>query len=154
MAAKGSAQDNTWPMPKFRFEVDFGTILTGVSFQEVSGLEVETEVIDYRQGNNAAFSVKKMPGLVKFGNVIMKRGVFLNDHAFWKWHEEVRMNTIKTMTVLVKLLDENGNTTMQWQLDKAWPAKMSSTDLKSDASEVSIDTLELAHEQLKVVNGR
>jgi phage tail-like protein len=154
MADDGSAQGATWPMPKFRFEVDLGTELKGVGFQEVSGMDVENQVIEYRKSNSPLFSTEKMPGLVKYGNVTMKRGIFVNDNIFWDWHAEIKMNLIKRRTVLIKLLDESGNVTMQWQLDNAWPTKISSTDLKSDGNEVAIDTLEIAHEQLTITNGK
>lgn len=154
MADDGSAQGATWPMPKFRFEVDLGTELKGVGFQEVSGMDVENQVIEYRKSNSPLFSTEKMPGLVKYGNVTMKRGIFVNDNIFWDWHAEIKMNLIKRRTVLIKLLDESGNVTMQWQLDNAWPTKISSTDLKSEGNEVAIDTLEIAHEQLTITNGK
>lgn len=154
MADDGSAQGATWPMPKFRFEVDLGTELKGVGFQEVSGMDVENQVIEYRKSNSPLFSTEKMPGLVKYGNVTMKRGIFVNDNVFWDWHAEIKMNLIKRRTVLIKLLDESGNVTMQWQLDNAWPTKISSTDLKSEGNEVAIDTLEIAHEQLTITNGK
>jgi phage tail-like protein len=154
MADDGSAQGATWPMPKFRFEVDLGTELKGVGFQEVSGMDVENQVIEYRKSNSPLFSPEKMPGLVKYGNVTMKRGIFVNDNVFWDWHAEIKMNLIKRRTVLIKLLDESGNVTMQWQLDNAWPTKISSTDLKSEGNEVAIDTLEIAHEQLTITNGK
>jgi phage tail-like protein len=54
--------------------------------------------------------------------------------------------------VLIKLLDEAGKTTMQWQLNNAWPTKITCTDLKSDGNEVAVDTLEIAHEQLIITN--
>ncbi len=154
MADDGSAQGATWPMPKFRFEVDLGTELKSVAFQEVSGMDVENQVIEYRKSNSPLFSTEKMPGLVKYGNVTMKRGIFVNDNTFWNWHAEIKMNLIKRRTVLIKLLDESGNVTMQWQLDNAWPTKISSTDLKSEGNEVAIDTLEIAHEQLTITNGK
>lgn len=154
MADNGSAQGATWPLPKFRFEVDFGTELKGIAFQEVSGMDVESQVIEYRKSNSPLFSTVKMPGLVKYGNVTMKRGIFVNDNIFWKWHEEIKMNQIKRRTVLIKLLDEGGNVTMQWQLDNAWPTKITSTDLKSDGNEVAIDTIEIAHEELTITNGK
>lgn len=150
MATDGSKEGATWPMPKFRFEVDLGTELKGVAFQEVSGMDVENQIIEYRKNNDPIFSTENLPGIVKYGNVTMKRGVFVNDNAFWNWHSEISMNTIKRRTVLIKLLDENGAVTMQWQLNNAWPTKITSTDLKSDGNEVAIDTLELAYEQLTI----
>jgi len=149
----GEAQDANWPMPKFRFEVDFGTELTGIAFQEVSGMDAEVQIIEYRHSNSPLFSTIKMPGIAKYSNVTMKRGVFVNDNTFWNWMNEIKMNTIKRRTVLIKLLDENGTVTMQWTLNNAWPTKISSTDLKSDGNEVAVDSIEIAHEHIVVTNG-
>lgn len=149
-----TTEGSAWPMPKFRFEVDFGTELKNVAFQEVSGLDVETQIIEYRNSNSPVFSTEKMPGITKYGNITMKRGIFVNDNSFWNWHSEIKMNTIKRRTVIIKLLDETGKVTMQWQLNNAWPTKITSTDLKSDGNEVAVDTIEIAHEQLIISNGR
>lgn len=152
MPDDGSSESATWPMPKFRFEVDLGTEMTGIAFQEVSGMDVENQIIEYRKSNSTLFSTEKMPGITKYGNITMKLGVFVNDNTFWKWYDEIKMNTIKRRTVLIKLLDENGKVTMQWLLDNAWPTKITSTDLKSDGNEVAVDTLEIAHEGLTIKN--
>lgn len=149
----GEVEDSNWPLPKFRFEVDFGTELKGIAFQEVSGMDAEVQIIEYRHSNSPLFSTIKMPGIAKYGNVTMKRGVFVNDNTFWNWMNEIKMNTIKRRTVLIKLLDENGKVTMQWTLNNAWPTKITSTDLKSDGNEVAVDTIEIAHEQIVVTNG-
>ncbi|WP_029283856.1 phage tail protein [Pedobacter sp. R20-19] len=154
MVDEGSKQGSTWPMPKFKFEVDLSPELRNIAFQEVSGMDVETQVIAYRASNNKLFSTEKMPGIAKYGNVTMKRGIFANDNTFWNWHAEMKMNTIKRRTILIKLLDEGGNITMQWSLSNAWPTKITSTDLKSDGNEVAIDTIEIAHEQLTITNGK
>lgn len=154
MADDGSKQGSTWPMPKFRFEVDFGTALKGVAFQEVSGMDGGTQVIEYRASNSKPFSTEKMPGIPKYGNIIMKRGIFVNDNTFWNWHADIKMNTIKRVTILIKLLDEVGKVTMQWTLSNAWPAKVTGTDIKSDGNEVAIDTIEIAYEQISTTNGK
>jgi len=146
----GNIGGSTWPMPTFRFEVDFGDGLHNVSFQEVSGLDIENQIIEYRNGNSPVFSIEEMPGIAKYGTVTMKRGIFVNDSAFWDWHAAIQMNTIKRRTVLIKLLDEAGEVTMKWQLNNAWPTKITSTDLKSDGDEVAVDTLEIAHEKLTI----
>lgn len=153
MANDGSKEGSTWPMPKFSFSVDLGDGMNDVSFQEVSGLESETQVIEYRSGNSKLFPTEKMPGIAKYGNVTMKRGVFVNDNTFRNWHAQISMNTIKRRTVFIKLLDENGKTVVTWQLNNAWPTKITSTDLKSDGNEVAVDTIEIAHEGLVMTNG-
>jgi len=128
--------------------------LKGVAFQEVSGMDAENQIIEYRKSNSPLFSTEKMPGIVKYGNVTMKRGVFVNDNTFWAWQQQIKMNTITRRTVIIKLLDEQGNVTMQWTLNNAWPTKITSTDLKSDGNEVAVDSIEIAHEQLIVTNGK
>jgi len=116
-------------------------------------MDIENSIIEYRKSNSSLFSVEKMPGITKYGNVTMKRGIFVNDNSFWDWHQQVITNTIKRRTILIKLLDEIGGVTVQWTLNNAWPTKITSTDLKSDANEVVIDTIEIAHEQMIIKNG-
>ncbi len=153
MADDGSQQGSTWPISKFFFKVNLGSQDNTVSFQEVSGLDTETQPIEYRHGDNKVFSTIKMPGITKTGNVTLKKGIFVNDNNFWKWYDAIKMNTIKRETVTIQLLDETGSPVMTWTLANAWPTKISGTDLKSDANEVAIETLELAHEGLTIANG-
>ncbi|MFT5846155.1 MAG: phage tail-like protein [Psychroserpens sp.] len=89
MSDDRSAQAAVWPMPKFRFEVDLGTGMSSIAFQEVSGMDVENQIIEYRKSNSKLFSTEKMPGIVKHGNITMKRGIFVNDNDFWNWHAEI-----------------------------------------------------------------
>jgi phage tail-like protein len=151
MADDGSAQSNSvWPLPKFRFEVRWdGAVL---QFQEVSGLDVEAQPIEYRHGDSPQFSVVKMPGIKKHSDVTMKKGVFKSDNKFWDWFNEVKMNTVKRKPVTISLLDEAGVPTMVWTLANAWPTKITGTDLKSTGNEVAVEALEIAHEGLTITN--
>ncbi len=152
MADDGSAQaTNVWPMPKFHFEVKWDSEM--MSFQEVSGLDVEAQPIEYRHGDSSDFSTVKMPGIKKTGNVTMKKGVFKSDNKFWDWYSQIKMNTIKRVPVTISLLDEGGAPTMVWVLANAWPTKITGTDLKSDGNEVAIETIEIAHEGITISNG-
>ncbi|MCD7977300.1 MAG: phage tail protein [Tannerellaceae bacterium] len=149
----GDAQDNVWPLPKFYFAVEIPP-LGETAFQEVSGLDVEAQVIEYRHGNSKEFSTIKMPGIKKYGNVTLKKGIFSGDNKFWKWFEGIKMNLIKREDVTIKLLDESGKPTMVWSLKNAWPTKITGTDMKSDGNEVAVETLEIAHEGLTIANGK
>jgi phage tail-like protein len=152
MADDKSAQSqNIWPIPKFRFEVEWGG--RTMSFQEVSGLDAEARPIEYRHGESPAFSTIKMPGLKKIGNVMLKKGVFKSDDKFWDLFNEIKMNTIKRLPVTIRLLDEEGKPTMVWTLANAWPTKITGTDLKSEGNEVAVETIEIAHEGLTIANG-
>ncbi len=152
MAEEGSTQStNVWPLPKFHFQVKWDAEV--MSFQEVSGLDMEAQMIEYRHGDSKEFSTVKMPGIKKFGNVTMKKGVFKSDNKFWDWFNEIKMNTIKRKPVTISLLDEEGGATMVWTLANAWPTKITGTDLKSDGNEVAIESIEIAHEGLTIANG-
>lgn len=152
MADDGSVQSQTvWPISKFYFSVDIGD-QKNLAFQEVSGLDIEAQIIEYRNGNSPVFSTIKMPGIQKSGNVTLKKGVFVKDNKFWDWYNQIKMNTIKRETVVIKLLDEAGAPTMTWTLLNAWPTKITGTDLKSDGNEVAVETLEIAHEGLTIAN--
>jgi phage tail-like protein len=151
MADDGSAQSKTlWPLPKFYFQVKWDSNL--MSFQEVSGLDIEAQPIEYRHGDSQDFSTIKMPGIKKTGNVTMKKGVFKSDNKFWDWFNQIKMNTIKRVPVTISLLDESGAVTMVWTLRNAWPTKITGTDLKADGNEVAVETIEIAHEGLTVAN--
>ncbi len=148
----GEEQTGLWPLPKFHFEVEIGD-LGKMVFQEVSGLDVESQPIEYRAGDSKDFSTVKMPGLRNTGNVTLKKGVFAKDDRFWDWYSQIKLNTIKRQSVQISLLDETGSSTMIWQLRNAWPVKITGTDLKSDFDEVAVETIEIAHEGITISNG-
>jgi phage tail-like protein len=151
MADDGSQQStNVWPMPKFYFQVKWDSAV--MSFEEISGLDVEAQPIEYRHGDSPVYSTIKMPGLKKYGNITMKKGVFKGDNKFWDWFNEIKMNTIKRKPVTISLLDESGKPTMVWTLANAWPTKITGTDLKAQGNEVAIETIEVAHEGLTIAN--
>ena len=151
MADDGSEQSTSvWPLPKFYFQVKWDS--EEMSFQEVSGLDIEAQPIEYRLGDSPEFSTIKMPGIKKSGNVTMKKVVYKGDNKFWEWFSEIKMNTIKRVPVTISLLDETGAGTMVWTLANAWPTKITGTDLKSDGNEVAIETIEIVHEGITIEN--
>jgi phage tail-like protein len=149
MADDGSAQSAaTWPLVKFSFQVKWDD--KELIFQEVTGLSSETQVIEYRGGSSKVYSTVKMPGIQKFGNITLKKGIFKGDTALWDNYNLLKMNTIKRSTILISLLDESNAVAMSWTLLNAFPCKITVTDMKSDANEVAVETMELAHEGLTI----
>ncbi|HYF32553.1 MAG TPA: phage tail protein [Chitinophagaceae bacterium] len=153
MAAKGD-----YPIPKFHFRVEWGTDFR-IGFTEVSGLDFEREVIEYREGNSKSYSKTSQPGLEKLSKVTCKRGTFEGDYDFYKeWRKNVlfqegnRTGSQYRRTVTIILLNENHEPMITWKLRNAWPSKVQSTDLKADANEVAIETMELVHEGLEIMN--
>lgn len=152
MADDGSTQaTGVWPLPKFYFQVEWGSEV--MSFQEVSGLDVEAQPIEYRHGDSPEFSTIAMPGIRKGGRVTMKKGVFTSDDTFRDWLGRIGGSTSERLPVTIRLLDEEGSPTMVWTLANAWPTRITGTDLESDANEVAVESIEIAHEGITIENG-
>jgi len=141
----------TYPLPKFHFLVEWGGARIG--FTEITGLTLETEVIEYREGNSPEYNKIKMPGLHKFSNITMKRGTFAGDNDYFKWYNTVKLNTIERRDITISLLNEEHQPVVVWKVKNAWPVKVQSPDLKSDANESAIESIEVAHEGLVIDNG-
>ncbi|MGJ8617786.1 MAG: phage tail protein [Sulfitobacter sp.] len=151
MSDDGSVQSQAvWPLPKFHFLVKWDDI--ELSFQEVSGLDVETQPLEYRAGNAPVFSAVKMPGMVKSGNITMRKGVFAKDNAIFDWFAEIKMNTIKRKTLTISFMDEAQQPTMIWTVRNAFPVKVTGTDLKAEGNEVAVESIEIAHEGFVLEN--
>jgi phage tail-like protein len=149
MADTGKEQSTTvWPLPKFSFAVKIGDAT--MSCQEVSGLDMEVQPIEYRAGDSKDFSVVKMPGIKKFSDVTLKKGMYKGDNKMFDWFALNIMNTIERKVVTISLLDETGKELFIWTLNNAFPIKVTGTDLKSTGNEVAVETIVLAHEGLKV----
>lgn len=150
MADDGKTQSAaTWPLVKFSFQVKWDD--AEFIFQEVSGLSSETQVIEYRGGNSKVYSTVKMPGIQKFSNVTLKKGIFKGDKNLWDKYGLIKMNTYPRATITISLLDEANAVAMSWTLTNAFPVKITVTDMKSDGNEIAVESMELAHEGLKIV---
>jgi phage tail-like protein len=140
-----------YPLPKFHFEVQWGG--TKIGFTEVTGLEVTTEKIEYRDGSSKEYHKIRMPGMQTFGDLTLKRGVFAGDNEFYDWWNTVALNTIERRDITISLLNEAHEPVVVWKVKKAWPTKVTSTDLNASGNETAIETLVLTHEGLTMENG-
>jgi phage tail-like protein len=137
-----------YPLPVFHFVVDWGG--SNIGFTEVTGLTYEIQAIEYRDGASPEFHVTKMPGIQKFNNITLKRGMFKGDNELFTWLNTVKMNTIERRDVTIKLLDEEHNPVMIWKVKNAFPVKLEGPGLKSSGNEVAIESVELAHEGFSI----
>ncbi len=137
-----------YPLPAFHFVVDWGG--SNLGFSEVSGLNIETQVIEYRDGLSPEYSMRKMPGMPKFGNITLKRGVFKGDNEYYQWLSTVKMNTVERRDVSISLLNEEHAPVMVWKVKNAFPVKVEGPGLKASGNEVAVESIELAHEGLSI----
>ena len=140
-----------YPLPVFHFRVEWGG--QQLAFSECTGLNKEVQVIEYRDGLSPEFSSVKMPGLAKYGNITLKRGVMAGDNDFFEWVKTIKMNKPERRDVIISLLNEEHEPVMTWKVVNAWPTKITSPDLKASGNEAAIETLELAHEGIEIENG-
>ena len=135
---------SNYPLPKYSFRVEWGG--TQTSFSEISGLTMEIIVVEYREGSSPEQSVIKMPGLRKFNNITLKRGVRKGDNDFFNWINTVRLNTVERRDVVISLLNEAHEPIAIWKVRNAWPCKYEVGTFNASSSDVLIESLELAHE--------
>ena len=155
-----------YPMTKMNFLVTVeGLSGAMAAFTEVTGIEASVDVIEFRQGNAHSLAPVKIPGLVKHGNISLKLGYTIGN-SFKEWVKDCISETRGEMprkTVTIELLDirggapsseytTNASTNSVWTLAGAWVAKYSGPDLNASTSEVAIETVELAYEELTIPN--
>jgi phage tail-like protein len=153
MEEEKSNEDKTHLTAGFRFDVDFGEPLKSIPFQEVSGLDLNQEAIEYRNTNHKIFATDKKQGIPKYNSVILKRGMVSNGNAFSRFQEQIQTNTFQRETVVVKLLNETGDIVIAWGLENAYPTHINFINLHAEESEVAIESMEIAYETLTVVDG-
>ena len=139
-----------YPLPSFHFTVQWGG--TRIGFSEVTGLTQENQAIEYRDGSFPEYSSIKMPGLRKFSNVTLKRGVIKADYEFFRWLSTIKLNTVERRDLVISLLNEQHQPVMTWKVQNAFPVKLEGPQLKASANEVAIESIELAHEGLELQN--
>lgn len=139
-----------YPLPSIHFQVDWGG--TRVGFSEVSGLDIQVQTISYREGSDKEYNVRKMPGLKKYSNIVLKRGIVAGDNEFFEWLNSIRLNQVERRDITISLLNEEHEPVVTWKVTNAFPVKIEGPGLKATGNEVAIETMELAHEGLTIQN--
>jgi phage tail-like protein len=142
----------THPFTALHFMVKWGDSGNTVSFSEVSGLTLESEPIEYRGGDDISLTVRKLPGLRKYGNVTLKRGIVPAENGFWDWWNTIQSGTVERRPVTISLLNEEHKPVVNWEIQDAWPVKVEGPGLNATGNEIAIETLEFAHEGMKITS--
>lgn len=131
------------PFRNFRFRLEISGI-TEAHFSEVTGFDISTDAIDYREGDDPTH-VRKLPGLNKYGNVTLKRGI-TDSMNLYDWHKSIVDGKTDRKTVAIVVRDEEGKDRARFEISEAWPIKYDPMDLNAKGNDVSIETLELVNE--------
>ena len=132
----------------YHFMVEWGG--SRANFIEVSGLEITTEVIEYREGGDPNQPARKLPGLTRCKNILLKRGILKGDNDFFNWMRTTTENQVEHRDIIIKLLDKNQKLVMSWRALNAFPVRLSGPVLNAGANEVAIEELELTHDGLVI----
>ena len=131
------------PYRSFNFMVEIDGIVQA-GFQEVSGLDVSTDPVDYREGTDPNH-LRKLSGLNKYSPITLKRGI-TDSMYLYDWYKQLIAGNVKRVPVAISVLDEMGNEKARFEISNAWPSKYDPMDLNAKGNDVSIETLELTNE--------
>lgn len=147
-----ATETNNYPLTGFHFSVEWKSDdkEENVAFSEVTGLNVSTKIIEYRDGTNKDNTTLKMPGLKVFNNVTLKRGSMSTDNGFFEWFNMMANNTTQRRNVVIKLLNEKHEPVITWSLNNAFPIKYDPGSLNASEGKVLIESVELAYESFTV----
>jgi len=152
------------PYAAFNFIVTFnGTSIGG--FMEVSGLDTENAIIEYREGSDQSTGpgplqtgafVRKQPGLERYPNVTLRRGI-TGDLKLWNTlRQPIRDATAgpelpapaAPSVMKIDLQDERHTSVQSWTLQNAWVSKLSGPSLNAKGNEIAIEAIEVVCERI------
>lgn len=133
------------PYQVFNFFIEIEGILAG-GFSECSGLQVETESYEYREGGVNEY-VHHFVGPSKHPPLVLRRGLTQID-GLWLWHQEVVRGRVERKNGTIYLLDRNHLPVMWWNFKEAVPLKWTGPELRADSGNVAFLSVELAHRGL------
>lgn len=140
-----------YPIPVFHFQVSWGG--DNIGFSEVGGLSQEIQPIEYRDGLMTSTTLPlKRPGLLKSGNISLKRGMVQGNMDLYNWFVNAGNPNVERRTLVVSLLNDEGEPVFKWSIAEAWPVKCEGPALKATGNDIAIESIELAHEGIKILN--
>ncbi|MFH5833424.1 phage tail protein [Halalkalibaculum sp. DA3122] len=138
-----------YPAVGFHFKVEFsgldGATDNDIRFQEVSGLTAEIGTEELREGGENRFA-HRLPQPAKYQNLVLKRGLLTGTALIQWFRDAIEHFSFDPLVVNVSLLNEQGNTLINWNFTGAYPVKWAVSNLDAQKNEVVIDTIELAYQ--------
>ena len=149
------------PLPAYNFLITliddsstFSTLTSLAStvvggFSECSGLESSLEIFDYREGG-VNDRLHRFPTRFDYANIVLKRGVGFGE-GLWLWHQDFVEGKGKRRNGFITMQDRLKIPIKIWSFSRGLPIKWSGPTFNANASEISIETLEIAHEKLELI---
>jgi phage tail-like protein len=128
---------------RFYVEIGDGGKQIQAVFTELSGLQVEMQVMEYEEGGTNSF-VHRLPGRLKVGNITLKHGL-TKSNDFLKWCMK-----LERKNVTVVMYDVKGQPVVRWHFNKAYPVKWTGPSFTADSTAMAIESVEITHQGLTV----
>ncbi|MFF5289002.1 phage tail protein [Paractinoplanes globisporus] len=141
--------DRIDPYRGYNFTVEIDNI-TVAGFREASGLQLSIDSVEYREGNERTMHVRKLPGLRKYANIVLKRGITTNPEL-WNWYLNVVNGEADRRNGAIILRGESeaeANGVLRWNFEAAWPCKYEAPSFNATTNEVGIVSMELSVERV------
>jgi len=130
---------------QFNFKVEIEGVTQG-AFKNVEGLDSETEIIEYQDGDDII--LRKRPGRTKYTNITLKRG-YVNTDELWSWRKKVIEGKVERKSGSIILCADDGSEIMRYNFFEAWPAKWKGFNLDGKGNDVTVEEIELATEKIE-----
>jgi phage tail-like protein len=151
-----SSASNKFPLPKFHFKVKLGDA-GEVAFQEVTGLTIENEFNEYRNGSDLGFVPARRASIRKSGTVTFKKGLFKGDDTLIKLYKDIVdiksffSSDTKVINIEVSLYDETGSApAFVWKIQNAIPTKLSMESLNATENAIAIEQIDFTHSGIEI----
>ena len=132
----------------FRFMVELDGLIVG-GFHEVSGLQAETQLMEYVEGGVNDY-VHQFPKQMKYPRIVLKRGM-TSSSELWDWYDAVIAGKVLRKNGAVILQNQAGTELCRWNFFDAYPVKWSGPDLNATSSEIAIESIEMVHNGIKTI---
>jgi len=143
------------PVPTFKFWVEIKNIVVA-EFKECAGLSMEREVERVEEGGVNDY-VHVLPGRVKYSNITLKYGIIEGGPSdgdvkkLWNWFVGgLYDGKVTRVDFSILLRDVKGDVVRRWSVSRGFPVKWEGPQLNTEGNQVAIETLEIAHEGLKL----
>jgi phage tail-like protein len=138
---------NYYPPVGFHFLVEFeglGSEEKDHQFQTVSGLSVDIETEEIAEGGENRFK-HKLPVKTKYPNLVLKRGMLIDSKVIDWCRDAIENFEFKPVNLTIKLLNEEHQPLISWNVVHAYPVKWSVEDFNAEESKLVVESFELTY---------
>jgi phage tail-like protein len=141
-------RDRPDPFRGYNFRVEIDGV-TKAAFREASGLTLETDVVEYREGNDRHLNVTKLCGLRKSSNITLKRGI-TTDMQLWKWYSQIINGDAPLRDGAIVLTDEMQNDKLRWSFKNGSICKFEGPTFNATANDVAVEMIEIRVDRVEL----